>query len=109
MISKECFVGIMDACEEFYKKFDVAMDAFDIRPENFILHFMDKVMDSLTTEVEGKEYEKLKIDPMIFSYAFSYGWGKDYGDSFLIKIDGVEYKPINSAELYYVLLLTRNK
>ena len=104
MISKECFVKIMDACEEFYKKFDVAMDVLDIRPENFILHFMDKVMDSLVTEIEGEEYEKLQIDPMIFSYAFSYGWGKDYKDSFLIKIDETEYRPSNSGELYDVIV-----
>jgi hypothetical protein len=95
----------MDACEEFDKKLDAAMDTFDIRPENFMVHFMERVMDSLVEEVEGQEYEKLKIDPMIFSYAFSYGWGKNYKDSFLVKIDGVEYKPSNSAELYDVLCM----
>lgn len=104
MISKECFVSIIDACEEFYKKFDVAMDTLDIRPENFILHFMDRVMDSLVTETEGTEYEKLQIDPMIFSYAFSYDWGKDYKDSFLVKVNGIEYRPSNAGELYNVIV-----
>ena len=95
----------MDACEEFYKKFDFEMDVLDIRPENFILHFMDKIMGSLVTEVEGEEYKKMMIDPMIFSYAFSYEWGKDYKDSFLIKIDGTEYRPKNSEELYDVIMM----
>lgn len=74
-----------------------------MNPENFIFKFFYSVLDSLVDEIEKDKYV---YDPMIFSWAFQYNWGKDYRNSFLIKIGDTEYKPATAEELYDVLIKT---
>ena len=101
MISKESFCKLLNSCEKFYGQISEVMDLLDMNPENFIFKFFDSVLDSLVDEIEKDKYV---YDPMIFSWAFQYNWGKDYRNSFLIKIDDIEYKPATAEELYDVLI-----
>ena len=103
MISKESFCKLLNDCEKFYGQISEVMDLLDMNPENFIFKFFDSILDSLVDEIEKDKYV---YDPMIFSWAFTYNWGKDYRNSFLIKIDDVEYKPATAEELYDVLIKT---
>lgn len=110
MISKKCFCKIIDSCEKFYEKFDQLMDLLNIAPETFILSFFDDILDSLVDELEDvEELDKLKLDPIIYSYTFEHKFGKEYSeDDYIIKIDDIKYQPKNSEELYNILLWGRS-
>lgn len=103
MITKECFCKLLGDCENFYNQISEVMHSLNMSPENFIFEFFNSVLDSLIDEIEKDKYV---YDSMIFSWAFQYSWGKDYKNSFLVKIDDVSYKPKTAEELYDVLIKT---
>ena len=109
MISKKCFCDILKASQEYNEKLDKLFDILNIQPENFLLSYLDSIFEALSNEVEIiSEEDKKWLEPMIFSYAFSYNWGKSYKDSFLVKIDNVEYKPSTFEDLYDLLIKLYN-
>ena len=107
MISKKCFVKIIEASQEYYDKVDVLFDLLNIQPENFILHYLDSILDALSNEIEDiSEDDPSWLEPIVFDYAFNHNWGRSYSDSidYIIKINDKKYRPETAEELYDCLI-----
>ena len=110
MISKECFVSIMQGIEHYCKLLEKLSHDRIIQPESALYEIIDSVVDALSKELEIEPTDtKIKNvwEPILHTYCYSLDFGTDYtGFDWLIKIDGIEYKPTTFEELYDIILLT---
>lgn len=110
MISKDCFVSIIEASKSFYEHVHKMMDDFNIAPENKFIAYLDSVLDALVDELEISYDYKAHYEPILYSWVFTHDWGRNYSEiSFIVSIDGVKYSPRTPDELYDTLVEVYHK
>ena len=97
MISKDTFIKIINACEKENKLLDSLGDILNINPESNLYNFLDAITNALADDLENEISQAI-----LYEWMYDYDFGKNYNESYLIKIDDIEYKPENAGELYEV-------
>lgn len=124
MISEECFIQVMKSLTALYDKFTELDAVINLDPASSLYGLIDNILYSLSDELQKVPlYYTLDSDvcnlyglpkkcegvPLLFQWAFDYDFGRKYEDKYLVKINGVEYKPENAHELYKVFELVNDE
>ena len=103
MISKECFVRLVDNLRDYYRLCDRVGEALG---EGFIdnnfTRIADDMMDALTDEVESWT-DQNEAEDWLWYYAFDTDWGEAPGSESCVTIDS-EPRPLTNAGQLYDLL-----
>lgn len=106
MISKECFVKIVDSLRDYSRELDKLMDALDtVFEDNFLVKYMDDIMDALSVEC-GDTFDG---EPWLWYYAYGLDWGEADGSVAAVMIDN-EPRPLTDAgQLYDILMELKDR
>ena len=107
MITKDAFVGIMNAMRDYNDGLTKLEDNLGAVFEgNWMVKVIDNILNALSDELEEGVLDYLD-DSFIYTFAFTCDWGRDE-DATHVKINGCYYN-LDSAEKLYDLLLTLRK